>query len=80
MSEVKPTARQLIAAAIAAAGKGPAVARAMGIEEATVRAWAARSRVPADRIHRLCQLGNYTIRPEALLEAIGREAENHEMG
>jgi hypothetical protein len=72
---MKPTAQQLITAAIAAAGRSNRVAQAFGISEAAVSAWGRTGRIPADRIAGLCNMGGNAVRPEAIVEALGREAE-----
>jgi hypothetical protein len=71
--EQKPTARQVIRAAIAAAGGSPRISEALGIGEGTVSAWTARGSVPARWVQPLCELGGHVVKAEQLLEAMARE-------
>lgn len=68
-----PTARQLILAAIAAAGRSPIVAERLGVSQQAVHAWARRGYVPAERIKPLCALGGFAVQPDQLLDAMTRE-------
>lgn len=70
-----PRASQVIRAAIAAAGKAPAVAKRFGLSVQAVNAWAKRGYVPAERIQPLCEMGGHAVQPMQLLEAITRERE-----
>ena len=69
----KPAARQVIRAAIAAAGGAAKISEALRIGEGTVSAWTARERVPAQWIKPLCDLGGNVVKPEQILEAVARE-------
>jgi transposase-like protein len=77
---MQPSARQLIMAAIAAAGRTARVSRAFGVSAGTVGNWARSGRMPAEKIHGLCNLGGMAVRPEAILEAIAREADPIKQG
>lgn len=68
-----PRASQLIRAAIAAAGRSPAVARRFGLSVQAINAWTKRGYVPAEKITPLCEMGGYAVQPMAILEAITRE-------
>lgn len=68
-----PSARQLIKAAIAAAGRSNVVAKSLGVSQQAVHAWTMRGYVPAERIKPLCALGNNVVTPDQLLDAITRE-------
>jgi hypothetical protein len=70
--DMNATAEQLITAAIAAAGRGPAVARAFGLAENTVTKWGRQGKMPAHWIYDLCRMGNNTVQPAAILEAMAR--------
>lgn len=67
------SARQLIKAAIAAAGGQTAVAASMGITNAAVGDWHRNARVPADRLADLCRMGGLAIEAQAILDAMSRE-------
>lgn len=75
-----PTARQLIRAAVAAAGGAQLVADEFGLSAGAVSRWQSRGTLPSEHIHRLCRLGADAIKPEAIVEAIGRESEIHQIG
>lgn len=75
-----PSAEQLIRAAVAAAGGVQKVAAEFGLTDGAVSRWQSRATLPAEHIHRLCWLGNNTVKPEAILEAIGRESGIHQIG
>jgi hypothetical protein len=66
------TARQVIRAAIAAAGGMAKAGPALGISPQTVSAWAARGRVPSEWIKPLCDLGGNVVKPTQILEALAR--------
>lgn len=70
----QPTASQLIRAAITAAGKSGAVARAFGLKQAAVIKWGAVGSIPAKHIKPLCELGGNAISPDQILDALSREA------
>lgn len=70
----QPSAARLIRAAIAAAGRGPAVAKALGITTAAVNNWAMNGRIPADRIKPLCDMGHNIVTPVQILDALSRES------
>lgn len=69
-----PTARQLIKAAVAAAGGAKAVAAELGLTDGAISRWGSRGTLPSEHITRLCWMGANTVKPEALVEAIGRES------
>lgn len=70
----QPTARQVIAAAVAAAGGVSKAAEQLGIASPAISGWLARGTVPAQRIKPLCDLGRNVVTPEQILEAVSREA------
>lgn len=71
----QPTARQLIRAAVAAAGGTSTAGPAMGITSQAVSGWIERGQVPAKRLAPLCDLGGRAIQPEQILAAMAREHE-----
>lgn len=68
-----PTAKQIIKAAIAAAGGVQSIAETLGIERGTVYCWAQRGRISVDHIKPLCDLGGGLVKADQILEAMGRE-------
>lgn len=68
----EPTSKQIIAAAVAAAGGVSKAAADIGVRSPSVSAWLKRGSVPACRINRLCELGAFTITPERILDAMAR--------
>lgn len=70
----QPNARQVIRAAIAAAGGTQKAGQCMGITSQAVSGWAASGRVPAERIKPLCDLGGNVVTPLQILDAMAREA------
>lgn len=74
MATSKTRASLLITAAIAAAGRGPTVARALGMAANSVAAWGRTGRMPADKITPLCDLGGNVIAADEILRAIASDA------
>lgn len=72
--ESKPTARQLIRAAVAAAGGQTNVGITQGIRPQAVGHWIRTGRVPTERIIPLCEAGANVVQPTQLLDAMTREA------
>lgn len=71
----QPTARQVIRAALAAAGGPLEASRRLGVSPATTSAWIARASVPAERIVPLCAAGGNVVSTTQILEALAREAQ-----
>lgn len=71
----QPTARQLISAAVAAAGRPKKVGPALGCTPQAVSLWTVNGRVPLDKVHPLCDLGNRVITAGQILDAMAREAQ-----
>lgn len=67
------TARQLIAAAIAAGGGQQAVAARVGLTHQAVSNWKIRGYVPVEYVHELCEAAGQIVRPHDLIETIARE-------
>lgn len=70
----QPTARQVIRAAIAAAGGVSKAAELLGLASPAVSGWISRGTVPAARIKPLCDLGGNVVTPAQILDAMTREA------
>ena len=70
--QARPTANQLLRAAIAAAGGQKKVAETIGLTPAGISRWVERTKVPSEHIHTLCKMGNFAISTSALIEALGQ--------
>ncbi len=73
--QARPSARQLLRAAIAAAGGQTAVAQEVGLTPSAVARWVERTKVPSEHIQTLCRMGNFTVSTSALIEALGRQVD-----
>lgn len=69
-----PTARQLIRAAVAAAGGATNFGKALRIKPQAISQWVRLGRVPTDRIIPLCEAGANVVTHTQILEAMTREA------
>lgn len=67
-----PSFRQVVRAAVAAAGGTLKVASEMNLSPGAVRAWVFRETIPAHRVKRLCEIGGNVVDPIQILEAIER--------
>jgi DNA-binding transcriptional regulator YdaS (Cro superfamily) len=70
--QAPPTLQQLARAAVAAAGRSPAVAEALGVSTQAVSRWMSTGYIPAERIQPLCDLGRNIVTPAQILDALAR--------
>lgn len=70
----QPTARQVIRAAVAAAGGHVKAAKALGISSPAISGWCDRGTVPPHHIAPLCALGRHVVSVQQLVEAMARDA------
>lgn len=69
----QPTARQVIRAAVAAAGGHVEAAKELGITSPAISGWVERGTIPARHIAPLCALGKNVVTAQQILDAMARE-------